>query len=97
MLIEPSIIRGPRDHINIRISHSNSKALNKGDTRNHGLEDPYVHGGLSGALCNQSSKGDAEIMRMFKDQPEQELGMGREGEKKTTPHPITIITLKTVL
>ena len=28
--------RGPRDHINIRISHSGSKDPYKGDTKNHG-------------------------------------------------------------
>ena len=30
-------IRGPQDHINIRISHSGSKAQSKGDARKHVL------------------------------------------------------------
>ena len=29
------INRGPKDHLNITISHSGSKAEIKGDTRNH--------------------------------------------------------------
>ena len=32
-----------KNHINMMISHSGSKAQHKEDTRNHGLEDPYVH------------------------------------------------------
>ena len=35
--------RGPKDCINIRISNSDSKAQCKGDTRNHGLQDPCVY------------------------------------------------------
>ena len=35
--------RGPKDHINIRIRHSGSKAQYQGDTGNHGLWDPYVY------------------------------------------------------
>ena len=34
--------RGPKDHINMRISHSGSKDQYKGDTRNHDWWDPYV-------------------------------------------------------
>ena len=34
---EPPGIRGLQDHINIRLSHSGSKAQDKEDTRNHGL------------------------------------------------------------
>ena len=41
--LSPAYNRGPKDHINVRISHSGSKAQNKGDTRIHGLWDPYVH------------------------------------------------------
>ena len=33
--------RGPKDHINIRILHSGSKAQENGDSRNHCLQDPY--------------------------------------------------------
>ena len=33
-----SLIYGPqKDHINIRVLHSGSKAQDKGDSRNHGL------------------------------------------------------------
>ena len=32
----PKVSRGPKDHINIRISPSASKDQYKGDTRNHG-------------------------------------------------------------
>ena len=35
--------RGPKDHINIRISPSGSHEQYKGDTRNHALWDPYVY------------------------------------------------------
>ena len=35
--------RGPKYHINIRISHSGSNGQYKGDTRNHGCWDPYVY------------------------------------------------------
>ena len=31
---------GPKDHINIRTSHSGSKAQHKEDIRNNGLQDP---------------------------------------------------------
>ena len=34
--------RGPKDHINRRISHSGSKDQHKGETRNHGCWDPHV-------------------------------------------------------
>ena len=34
--------RGPRDRVNIRILHSGSKAQDKQDPANHGLEQPYV-------------------------------------------------------
>ena len=34
--------RGPKGHINIRIQHSGSKAIYRGDTGNHGLQDPCV-------------------------------------------------------
>ena len=34
---------GPKDHIDIRISHSGSKALISGYTRNTALQDPYVY------------------------------------------------------
>ena len=37
------IFRGPKDHIDTRISHSSSKAQYKGNTRNHGVKDPYVY------------------------------------------------------
>ena len=39
----PRTTRGPKGRINIRISHSGSKAHYKGDTRNHGLWDAYVY------------------------------------------------------
>ena len=50
------LYRGPKDHINIGISHSCSRAQCKGDTRNHGWYDPSVYvafwgpveGGLEG-------------------------------------------------
>ena len=35
--------QGPKDHINIRILHSGSKARPKGDTKNRGVQDPYVY------------------------------------------------------
>ena len=42
-----SLSKRPKDHINIRIWHSGSKAqytyIYRGDTRNHGLWDPYVY------------------------------------------------------
>ena len=38
-----SIIRGPEDHINIRISHSGSRARYEGHARNHVLWDPHVY------------------------------------------------------
>ena len=34
---------GPKDHMDIRISHSGSRGPYEGDTRNHGLQDPYVY------------------------------------------------------
>ena len=34
--------RGPEDHMNKRILHSSPKAQYKGDSRNHGLQGPYV-------------------------------------------------------
>ena len=36
-------IGGPADHINLRISHSGSRARYKGDARNYGLKDPSVY------------------------------------------------------
>ena len=33
---------GPKDHISRRILHSGSKVQYKRDTRNHGLQDPFV-------------------------------------------------------
>ena len=35
--------RGPKVHINTRISHAGSKAQYKGDTRNTVWWDPYVY------------------------------------------------------
>ena len=35
--------RGPKDHINMRVSRSGSNAQYKGDNRNHVLWDPYVY------------------------------------------------------
>ena len=32
-----------KDHRNMRILHSGSKAPDKWDSRNHGLRDPYVY------------------------------------------------------
>ena len=32
--------RGPKDHINMRISHSGSEAQHKWDIKNHALYDP---------------------------------------------------------
>ena len=37
-----STTRSPKDHINVAISHSGSKAHYMGDTRNHVLKEPYV-------------------------------------------------------
>ena len=37
------LLRGPKEHINTRISHSGSKAQYEGDARNHVLQDPYVY------------------------------------------------------
>ena len=39
----PARDRGPKDHINTRISHSGSKAQYKGDIRYDGLWDPYAY------------------------------------------------------
>ena len=36
------IIRGPKDQINMMISHAGAKAQRKADTRNHILSEPYV-------------------------------------------------------
>ena len=36
--------RRPKDHRNIRLLHSGSKAENKEDSRNHGLVDSRNHG-----------------------------------------------------
>ena len=36
-------IRGPKDHINLRMSHSGSKAQYEGDTRGTVLQDPSVY------------------------------------------------------
>ena len=41
--LENRMATGTKDHTNIRILHSGSKAHSKGDTRNHGLYDPYVY------------------------------------------------------
>ena len=38
--LETSVSRGPKDHINLRILRSGSKAKDKQDSRNHGLQDP---------------------------------------------------------
>ena len=35
------ISRGSRDHKNLRVLHTGSKAQDKKDFRNHGLQDPY--------------------------------------------------------
>ena len=35
--------RGPKDHINLRISHSSSKSQCNRDSRNRGLQDPYAY------------------------------------------------------
>ena len=43
-----------KDRINMRISHSASKAPNKGDTRNHGLKDPCVSVVFRGGPVNQN-------------------------------------------
>ena len=37
------VMRGPKDHINITISHSGSRGQYEGDTRNHGWQDPCVY------------------------------------------------------
>ena len=36
--------QGPKDHTNIKILQSGSKAQDKADSRNHVLWKPYVHG-----------------------------------------------------
>ena len=36
------IYKGPKDHINIRISHSGPKAQDKGDSRHHGIRGILV-------------------------------------------------------
>ena len=38
----PLPMGGPKDHINIRISHPGSRAQYRGNTRNHGLYDPFL-------------------------------------------------------
>ena len=43
-LLQAALIRGPKDHINRRISHRGAKAQYEGYTRNHGLEDPMFMG-----------------------------------------------------
>ena len=42
--------RGPNDHINIRISNSDSTAQYKADTTNNGCLDPYVYVVLWGSM-----------------------------------------------
>ena len=44
--------RGPKDHVNIRISDSGSKAQYQGDTRTHVLQEPYdnVHVVFGGSI-----------------------------------------------
>ena len=41
--VQAKDLRGPKDHISIRILHSGSKAQDKADSRNRGLSDPHVY------------------------------------------------------
>ena len=40
---EYSMFRGPKDHVDMRLSYSGSKAQDQVDTRNHMLSDCFVH------------------------------------------------------
>ena len=55
----------PKDHINIRISHSGSKARNKGDTRNHRLLDSCVYV----VFCGPSPPPLADSLSAFLQRP----------------------------
>ena len=42
-IVEGRECGGPKDHINIIISHSGSRAQYEGGIRNHAWQDPYVY------------------------------------------------------
>ena len=42
-LTELELCWSPKIHVNMSILHSASKAQGKGDSRNHGLQDPHVY------------------------------------------------------
>ena len=46
-----SVHSGPKDHRNIRISHSGWRVQDKGNSRNHGLSDPSAEVVLQ-AVCS---------------------------------------------
>ena len=55
------MLRGPTDHINMRISHSGSKgqeSQEKGDTRNHVLQDPHVYVAIGGPKATSNGRDD---------------------------------------
>ena len=43
LVADSSELRTPADYINIRILDSVFEAQDKGDSRNHGFQDPYVY------------------------------------------------------
>ena len=64
--------RVPKEHINIRISHSGSAAQKKGDSRNHGLWNGCVYVVFWGpeALCsNRAHKDKDPIKHGFRNRP----------------------------
>ena len=53
--LAPPVSRGLKDHTNIRILHSDSKAQDQWNSSNHGLYDPCVYVGFGAPNFGETS------------------------------------------